>query len=167
MFPDRDAARWYLAALIDGEGHVGQRKHKGKKQGFTRDVRVTNTDESIVSAAQDAMTMLGIQHHTYLRADRAEREDVFGSKPLYDVVVSHKNGLDIILAEVPLQCAYKREALQTAVGSYVRKNRPPQHELEAHLAAGLSDAKIAAIYGVTAGAVWFWRKHYGIERSSG
>jgi len=164
VFPDRDAARWYLAALIDGEGHVGKRKHKGKKQGFTREVRITNTDASIVRAAEEALTVLGVAFKTYTRSDRAERENVFGSKPLHDVVVSHKDGMDVILAEVPLQCEYKLERLKESLGSYVRKNRPSQAELEAHLADGLSDAKIAAVYGVTAGAVWFWRKHYGLER---
>lgn len=167
MFPDEDAARWWLAGIIDGEGSVGQRKHKGKKQGFTREVRITNTDESIIAASKAALDLLGVTYKLYERRDRAERANVFGTKPLFDIVISNKEGMDVILDRVPLRCEYKAEKLKTAVGSYVRKNRPPQHELEAHIAAGLSDAKIAAVYGVTAGAVWFWRKHYGIERPKG
>ena len=163
MFESTDEARGYLAGIIDGEGSVTMRPQtKRGMHSFTRDLRITNTESSIIEAAKAALDLLGIEYKVYTRTDRAGRSDVFGTKPLHDIVVMKKESLDRIRNVVNLRCDYKRDQLAAMAGTYKRKNRPPQAELETHLAAGLSDAKIAAIYGVTPGAVWFWRQRYGL-----
>lgn len=161
MFPSNEAAAWYLAGLFDGEGHISKRAIKGKARGFTRDARITNTDPDLLDAAEAALTRLGI---AFTRHDRSER-DRLGTKPIFDIIVSHKDNLDLLLDLIPMQTS-KLESLKESVGSYVRKNRPPEEDLRKLVEGGWSDAVIGETYGVTGGAVWFWRRHYGIERKS-
>lgn len=159
MFKNQDQAVGWLAGIIDGEGSVSMRPNRNiGSQSFTREVRITNTDVGMLVAAEHVLRDLGVDFKRY---DRSDRERL-GNKPIYDISITGKENLDKLHEVLPLMTT-KKHVLHQAVTSYVRKNRPPQDELEQHVAAGLSDAQIAERYGVTAGAVWFWRKHYGIE----
>lgn len=153
MFQTKEQARFYLAGVIDGEGHISQRKHKSKEHGYTREVRITNTDEGLLSASRAALDMLGVKHRTYDRSERAR----LGTKPIFDIVVWGKENLELLVEHVPLQTE-KGDKLKAVVGSYMRKNRPPDETLRTLFLTDMTDKKIAERYGVTPGAVWFWRK---------
>lgn len=158
MFRSKGQAAAWLAGIIDGEGSVAMRSVKGT-QGFAREVRITNTSERLLDAVREALDLLGVPHTTY---DRSERERL-GSKPIFDLVVSRKENLELLLRVLPLR-SEKADQLKASVESYIRPGKPPREELLALVEAGLSDKQIAEKYGVTPGAPWYWRKSYGIVR---
>lgn len=164
MFPSDVTAAHYLAGLIDGEGSVTMRpfKTRGGTQGYARDVRITNTDLDIIEAAEEALDRLGIPYHRYLRTDRAEQPNVYGSKPLMDVVVSHRDGLREVLARVPLRCSRKRAKLEEAVGSYTNYGRLPDRDELVRVYMKRGDRGAAEHFGVSSGTIYNWRQKLGI-----
>jgi len=165
-FPSDEAAAWYLAAVLDTVGHVTSRPGKdssGLSRGVNRDVRITNTNERLLAATETALTRFGITFTRYERPGPQPRGP--DSKPVFDIIITHKDNFDRLLARVPMQTD-KRDKLAGMVGSYVRKKKPPREELEKHLRAGMTNADIARMYGVTQAAVWLWCKRYGIDRDA-
>ncbi len=154
---ERDAAMW-LSGIIDGEGSISKRKVKNSR-GFVREVRITNTDELLLSRVTEALDLLDVP---WTRYDRSERERL-GSKPIFDIVVSRKTTLELLASKLSLG-GEKAAQLDAMLASYIRPGVPPEDELRTMVAAS-SDVEIAARFNVTPGAVWSWRKKYGITRS--
>lgn len=159
MFKSKALAAEYLSGIIDGEGSISSRRVKKSTSGAVREVRITNTDPELLDAVREGLDMLGVVHATY---DRSERERL-GSKPIFDIVVSRKANLELLASQITLR-SYKARQLREMLGAYVRPGVPPEAQLRIWVEAGQSDKTIAKHKGVTPGAVWAWRKKYGIER---
>jgi hypothetical protein len=112
-FPDRQAAAFYLAALIDGEGHVGYHRYTSPRPAVHRYVLVVNTDKGIIDACEEAMTMLGLDFRSH------DRKTLKG-RTLYERRVTGRANLETILREVPLQAERKRDTLALAISTYER-----------------------------------------------
>jgi hypothetical protein len=153
---EREAAAW-LSGIIDGEGSVSMRPVRGSRS-FVREIRVTNTDEKLLAGVTAALDLLGV---AWIRYDRSERERL-GTKPIFDIVVSRKANLERLAATLTLRSA-KADQLDHMLGSWIRPGVPPEGELRAMVATE-GDAAIARRFGVTPGAVWSWRRKYGIVR---
>jgi hypothetical protein len=103
IFASRSEAAGYLAAMIDGEGTVSERR---------RLVVIYNTDLSIIDATTVACEMLGI----HCRVKRHKMQD--GRKPMWNVIISRQSEL-IRLAESALpKSEAKRAALVRIVTGY-------------------------------------------------
>jgi hypothetical protein len=159
VFRGKAVAAAWLSGIIDGEGHVSGRSiHSADRpRGRIREVRITNTDRMILAAVEEALTLLGVEFAVYDRSDRAR----LGNKPIFDIVISRKENLERLAAALTLRSA-KAERLNEILGSYIRAKRPQQAEFEALVASGLTDTAIARRYDVTPGAVWHWRRAYGL-----
>lgn len=158
LFKTKTEAAAWLAGIIDGEGHIGFRKATSRSpRGMVREVRITNTDRSLLIAVHEALDLLGVERAEY---DRSERERL-GSKPIFDIVITRKANLELLASQITLRSA-KAVQLQAMLGSYIRGHKPSRDVLAGLVAEGLTDAKIGERYGVTSGAVWFWRKGYGL-----
>lgn len=155
MFKSKAEARGWLAGIIDGEGSVQEQRVVGRSH--VRTVRIVNTDLSLLAAVEEALELLGI---TFKRYDRSERARL-GKKPIFDIVIGGRPNL-LRVAALPLQ-SEKKTKLEHAVGSYVRL-RCPEPDVLRQLVAKESDSAIARRFGVTAGAVWFWRQKHAIAR---
>jgi hypothetical protein len=161
VFKSKAEAAGYLAGLIDGEGTVSARKTRSQTgEGFVRDVRITNTDPALLDAARAALDLLGVEHYTH---DRSERE-CLGTKPIFEIIISRKANLESLASQITLR-SVKAERLRALLDSYVRPGVPPEAELRSWVEAGESDALIAKRFNVTPGAVWGWRKKYGVVRA--
>lgn len=92
----RSAARGYLAAMIDGEGHV--RKDDGRTE-------IINNDLSVISACEQAARWLGIK--TKVRVSC--RKD--GYMPTYAIALLGGAETRKKLLRLPIVCPYKRKHL--------------------------------------------------------
>ena len=161
MFRSKTEAAAWLSGIIDGEGHVSRRKASHGARGLVREVRITNTDMAILDAARAALDLLGVEHVTY---DRSDRERL-GSKPIFDIVISRKANLEHLASQITLH-SMKGAQMEEMIGSYLRGNRPSKEDLDALVATGMSDRRIGEKFGVTAGAVWFWRRDYALGKAA-
>ena len=95
-FPNKTAARWWLAGIIDGEGSVGRVSH-GKRNPALRYVSITNTDPGIIEAIEEVYRLLGV---TYYRRERKWTNPKWSTAWTIDV-----NGREnlLLLEDIPLQ----------------------------------------------------------------
>lgn len=102
VLANKKTAAAYLAALIDGEGHVSR-----------RNVSITNTDDDILAAAQACLDKLGIgPHYLYNMGIRDT-----GNFEVKRIVLHQMQAIERLQRYVPLQCAYKVAALKRLLGS--------------------------------------------------
>lgn len=111
-----DFACGYLAAIVDGEGHIRHHEH-------TRRVVITNTDPDIIQMVETCLAHLGIGFNTRLRKDPSREAN--GWSPVYDVHVEKRSELEKFYYNVPLSSTRKTEALVAALASYKRPPVPP------------------------------------------
>lgn len=104
-----EAAAYYLAAMIDGEGHVSNLAKK--TGGRDRHVTITNTDVDIVAATLEAAQAVGLTRIT-IRIETAHHKT-----PLYVMRIAGRDQLRRIREVVPLQ-SVKRHRLREALASY-------------------------------------------------
>lgn len=106
---NRDEARGYLAAIIDGEGTIVE----GSRQ--QREIRIYNTDLLIIGAVNEALDLLGIGHYSYPYS----RKDRPTKPPLVRVVIGRREDVIRAYEEIPLR-SVKRERLRNLVSTYRR-----------------------------------------------
>lgn len=106
----RDGARYYLAGIIDGEGHVCLRKRGRTRETWDRRVEITTTDRGILQATLTALELVGVtsprvydRQGTNLRA--------------YSICIYGRENY-AVLATLPLKSA-KLERLQLLAESYL------------------------------------------------
>jgi hypothetical protein len=102
----------YLAAFIDGEGHIGL--HLQKTTGFyTREIQFCNTDKALFDAVCQICRDLGFPIATYFVSRKPPWHDVWkarisGSKAVYER----------FLKMIPLQSPRKVQRLKELIASY-------------------------------------------------
>lgn len=152
----KDQAAAYLAAMIDGEGHIRVRKN--------RSASVANTDWDLIEATVECCELLGLEH----RVTKATYTSRGNRKPVWEVRMTGKDTLLAIQATVPLRSARKRQALAQAIALYRYKRRPPREWVEQkYLVEKCSLQECAEAWGVRHSASAFaWLTHYGIPARS-
>lgn len=105
---NREQAAAYLAAMIDGEGWIGEPKGPSN-----RAIRIANTDPELISAIREACDALGI---SYTVQKIRQRRENWSSGWVVDIT-GRENFLRV-LAEVPLRSSRKLDRLQRAAGSF-------------------------------------------------
>jgi hypothetical protein len=107
LSPEHAAA--YLAAIIDGEGHVGRYDPNHLS---ARRVVITNTDMDIIEACRVALNVLGIAFGEHSCDPRPGRW-----KQVHHITILR--GSEIAkLRDVPIQSSRKRERLEEICNSY-------------------------------------------------
>ena len=111
----KELAAMYLAALIDGEGCVGNYTWKGPV-GQTRRSRVVTIgviDKELIDAAAKCYTRLGVKYRR-----RAIFRPECKGQYMHTINVTNLLSLSAILELVPLQHIKKRKKLADAVASF-------------------------------------------------
>lgn len=111
MTPEQAAA--YLAAFIDGEGHVScNMTSRGRTN---KQVAFSNTDKQLFDAVIDIAKSINIEFRVYfIKSAKPEWSDKWigylkGGKPAFEQ----------FRATVPIQCAAKRGRLDDIINSYL------------------------------------------------
>lgn len=96
----REAGFW-LAAAIDGEGHVRR---------VGNEVHITNTDLDFLAMAEKCLDILGVEYsiHAVSKKDDPTRKDV------YYLAIGNVKNMAILYRWCPLTIGYKKEALERA-----------------------------------------------------
>jgi hypothetical protein len=160
VFASAEHAAEYLSGIIDGEGNISQRKvyRDGCVSGYVREVRITNTDEALLAAAQAALDLLGV---AWVLRDRSERERL-GTKPIFDIIVSRRENLERLAQALTLR-SVKGERLARMLASYTGYGQRPQREEFERVLRESGQRGAAEHFGVSQGTIYNWRKHFGIE----
>lgn len=153
---DREAAQ-YLAAMIDGEGHVSSAERT-----YLR-VQITNTDLDIVHSIEECLSQLGITYRSKMRESRH-----VNWKPTIDVLIYGRENFQKLQDLVPLRSERKRQALSEILSNY----RPtPSDKAEVHgdfirkmYDEGYGGTSIAKELGVDKGVVYNMMAAMGLRK---
>jgi hypothetical protein len=109
----KEEAAAYLAAFIDGEGHISctatARGH------FTKNIAFCNTDKQLFDRVIELAAMLGLEFRTYHRVSPRK-----GWSPCWLAYIKGgRPSFERFAALVPLQCEKKKQKLADLVASYV------------------------------------------------
>lgn len=104
----------YLAAFIDGEGHVGL--HRTKKGHWTRHISFCNTDEALFDAVVQMARDLGFKVSVQTKKPVASKPHWAMSKIAY--LARDRDSIERLAAVLPLQSPKKRETLQAMLQSW-------------------------------------------------
>lgn len=119
---NQDAAAAYLAAFIDGEGHVGC--HMTRRGKVTKTLAFTNTDKQLFDNVISIAASIGFEFNIYMRkSERVKWSDKWIAY-LRGGVVAFERFRDL----VPIQCEKKRIRLDEVIASY----RTPQQMEQLH-----------------------------------
>jgi LAGLIDADG-like domain len=132
-----DQAALYLAAMIDGEGWVGEPK------GVTnRAIRIANTERDLIDAIEECCQVLGLHYLTYPYV--AKRENW---SPGWMVHITGEDSFRKILAQVPIRSTRKLDRVRRTIDSF----RPRVDVKEArrlYYDEGLTQRQVADRLGV-------------------
>jgi hypothetical protein len=132
-----EQAAFYLAAMIDGEGWVGE-----PRGAQNRAIRIANTDRDLIDAMVECCAALGIDCRVY--AYRPARADW---SPGWTVQVWGQKNLQRVLDTVPIRCTRKRDRLARTVVSY-RTELDAAEVSRLYYDEGLTHQEVAARLGV-------------------
>jgi hypothetical protein len=138
---NQDQARFYLAAMIDGEGHV---ECLMGNRGWHRRIIIANTDMALIEATAECCDLLDIGYTISTRTRKDERH-----LPCLVLRISGIRNLRLVLDHVPLRSPKKLRKLQFAM-STVKKPHLRQRDRDriVHLREeGLSAREIAGLMG--------------------
>ena len=161
---NREWAKGYIAAMIDGEGHVCTADYtkpgETSSKHVSRVVGITNTDMSIVSTCRECLDMLGIPY-TVQKADRTK----YGHKNIYEVSIASRKGIEGLCRHVHLGSKVKRQKLYRALVSYRRK-QPPCREwlVQKYWVEELNLRDIRDMLGVSLFLVQRWMRLRNVPR---
>lgn len=153
---DFNAARWYLAALIDGEGSV---KLAGRHR--TRRVVIANTDQAIIDAGLRALELLGLKSYLSIRPSPTS------GRPVMYITINGMARCQRLLDVVPLQAPEKVRRLRVAATP-----APPRTDIDGptlqrlYWDEGLTAQQIATLYQRTPTAVGRWFERFGVKKRS-
>lgn len=155
-FRSTGEAAAYLAAMIDGEGHVDCAIRDGY---LRRVVTIVNTEIELIEACEDALDVLGVRHarHTWTMTTGRRRQ-------AWRVYIGEPSNLRRLAAVVKLQSPRKRDALARAAEHRGRAERLSPEEREATFAEvrrlyeheGMSAAMIAGAFGRDETTIYQW-----------
>ena len=137
---DKVSAAAYLAAMIDGEGHVGSKPDDPRR----RCIEIANTERDIIDATLEACRILLIRARLSRRAKLQN-----GRKEAFIIRIGELDNLIRVRELVPLQSTRKRLALDAQLAAYTKRPILPLREvLIADYESGLSANEIGQKYGV-------------------
>lgn len=153
-----DFSAGYLAAMIDGEGWIGEPKSL-----MNRAIRIANTDPIIIEAIKAVCDELGITYTVQQIRARSEKRS-----PGWVVDITGRENMVRIRDTVPFRCRRKRERLDKTIASY-RSPLPINRDELARLytVEGLTQEEVAARLGVGYKRVKLAMQAYGIARRLG
>jgi hypothetical protein len=128
----KEAARWYLAGMIDGEGCISRYSYKSRGPSdnrVDRRIRIANTDRRLLEVCLEAYAVLGIDARLY-RVTKGGGAYATGKPRLeaWEVVVYRQSEVLKVIAQIPVQHPEKREKLAvfaTEIGKPVRVIEAP------------------------------------------
>lgn len=123
-------ARYYLAGIIDGEGHVRTRRE-------SRRVEITTTDLGILAATCEALAVLEIEYR--VKPKKGANLPAFAIN-----IYGRQNYKKLNL--LPLR-SKRAQALQELVDGYVRREPVSKKEWEGLIADGLTHREMAERLG--------------------
>ena len=148
-----DEARFYLAAMIDGEGYVPACATSHRY----RSIRIANTDPDLIAAMQECCDVLGLHYLTIpIKAQKSEWSDSWA------VDISSRDSLISVRDYVPIRCKSKVERLNALIDSYQRIPLSMDDVVEPY-ARGESLKDIAARLGCSKYKVTRALRRYGVE----
>lgn len=150
-----EQAAWYLAGIIDGEGHISTNP-KNKL------VVISNTDPAIIAATQHALDLLGVQYTT---RDAWVRE---GNKKAFRINIGRHSEIIKLAVAVSLQSAQKYSALQAIADTPLNSWSDDDQRIEEirlmYWRDGQSVRSIAAALGTSKGRIEKVMDRYQIPR---
>lgn len=160
MFPSDEAAAYYLAALIDGEGHVA---HRVYPSGPVRHIDIVNTDRALIEAAQAACDKLGLK---WARYDRDRDGDAITPerKHQWNLRIARRESLERAAEILPLKAPAKRDRLLALIQSY--PDPRPLDEILTLYRSGLGIRQVAKRLNMPLGTVQYHVSRSGESRSS-
>ncbi len=129
----------YLAAMIDGEGWIGE-----LKGAQNRAIRIANTNEELITANVECLELLGITY-TIIR-DKKPAKPHWSKRIMIDI--TRLSNLKFILENVPFQSTRKRDRLIRLVASY-RQPLDVEEVRRLYIDEGLTEVQVAAKMGVS------------------
>lgn len=134
-----DQAIGYLAAMIDGEGWIGDLKGV-----HNRAIRIANTEEDIISAVTSCLDYLGITY--IIIRDKKPARPNWAKRITVDI--TRRSNLSYILGHVPFRSLRKRERLERLVSSY-RQPLDPDEVRRLYVDEGLTEQQVANRLGAS------------------
>lgn len=155
---NREVAAAYLAAMIDGEGHVGLHVYP-QNEGTPRSrihrvCTIANTDTDIIERIEECCHVLGI---TFWKSKYQPK----GYQLQWCIHITNRDGFEK-LTHIPIAASRKRQALHDILRSY--RESPRKSEIESLYAEGLTLKEVGLRLGMSASGVHWWMKKYGLER---
>lgn len=135
MILNQEQAAWYLAGIIDGEGHVNATLNQFK-------VAIYNTDNDIIAATQESLDILNIEYRTYTRL----RKDP-NHKVCREIAITKRHEIAKLASYIELQSTTKRERLLSIVRSpqrYAAPDDPRIDQIRELYGEGYSQREIAS-----------------------
>jgi hypothetical protein len=155
-----EQAAWYLAAMIDGEGWIGDVDTKIGPTPRNRAVRINNCDEALIRAVERCCDVLGM-HYTKRRQD-GRRE---GWNDQYAIEITGAESMRRLLAVVPIQSPKKLDRLRRMIETY--KPEIDIDELRRIYEGGATAQETADTLGVGVKRIRSAMKAHGIPRRQG
>ncbi|MEU2106482.1 LAGLIDADG family homing endonuclease [Nocardia sp. NPDC019255] len=146
-----DQAAHYLAAMIDGEGWVGEPKSKLRN----RAIRIANTDRALIDAITECCDVLGIHYTVQYQTGRKP-----GWAPQWWVDITGRASFEIVRDRVPVRAPQKRDRIARTAASY----RQPldKAEIIRLYSNNMTQKQVAAAMGVSIKRLRNAMDRYGI-----
>jgi len=108
---DLDQKAAYVAAFLDGEGHVGC--HRTAKGFWTRSVSFSNTDVGLIAKMTGFLSDLGIPSRVHFREQSKVNPKWADCQVIY--IAATRENFERFLRLIPIQCDRKRDMLDFIV----------------------------------------------------
>lgn len=138
----REQACFYLAGIIDGEGHVMFRESKGGW--WERGIVVGNTDRAIIDAVVECCDVL---EYDYTICKRQRQNSRW--KACWQVKLCGADNLNRMVVDLPLRSSDKLATLKASLATVKRMQLSGRQKrmVDALLSEGVKTRKIAAVIG--------------------
>lgn len=163
-FSTEEQAAYYLAAMIDGEGWVGEPKPANPYA--NRAIRIANTEKELIEACAACCDVLGVKYRLSFRKRPAKHQHW---NDTWWLEIYGREHLSTIHKKVPFISDRKRDRLTRSIKSYREPlNLPSEVVLrEMYFEQGLTVREIAEQLGMPFKRIYGAMKKYGVERRSG
>lgn len=104
----RGEAAAYLAAMIDGEGHIST-----DKEGRVKGIGITNTDIDILDAIENSCSILNIKTTRSIKSFSPLQ-----TKPGYVINIYGRENLERVAELVPIQSKVKKKKLELGLNKF-------------------------------------------------
>ena len=158
-WPCDEAAAYYLAAMIDGEGTVGltRARQSGHVNGAL--INIYNTDIDLLERSASACRKLGIRFKVIARRKSARASWKQG----YWLLVTNMESVAIISRRVPVASAEKKRRIEAFMErSWIAKRPSKDSFAAAWEASGRRSTRAGRMLGLSDTTVRKWARIYGI-----